>query len=382
MKTLIRIARSCAFFTIAAILLVGSPGKAHALYYADAPYLQYGDFQSYALGLLNYDVTGDEKGTNGPSGIDYSIPSTPGAIKDVAIVLYSAPGNQDLKNNESSSINDPFDSVGGVGGGTYFSTSMTAFPDPGTLGNGSPDVVNGTELTWDITTAALKDYLDGGNLVFYFNNNQTGKTLETISLWAYGQIELVDLDGVADTLYFDFVNNAYAGAPTYYLGGIPNGDVETYSNSYGNGIGVVGQPDTFVPGAYAGPTAGPDAITPSNYAEYVFVRGELCFADVDTPVDCSQPHAFKINTNLGANEAAFSLFSPELQAWLDDVNSPYDILRADFRLATLNNGYEQLFILATPGDGPPPVIPEPSTIVLLLTGICGLFVYQRRRRNP
>ncbi len=377
MKTLATIIRTCTFLAVAAILLVGNPGKAEAIYYADAPYLQYGDFQSYALGLLNYDVTGDEKGTNGPNGIDYSIASSPGAIKD-AIVLYSAPGNQDLKNNESSSINDPFDSVGGVGGGTYFSTSMTEFPDPGTLGDGSPDVPGGTSLTWDITTTALNEYLAGDNLVFYFNNNQTGKTLETISLWAYGQIALVDSDTDAPTLYFDFVNNAYAGAPSFYLGGIPDGDVTLYSNSYGNGIGLVGQPDSFVPGDYEGPIA---AITPSNYPEYVFVRGELCFANVNTPVDCGEAHAFKINTNLGANEAAFSLFSPELQAWLDDVNSPYDILQADFRLATLNNGYEQLFILRTPGEGPPPVIPEPSTIVLLLTGLFGLFIYQRKRKS-
>jgi len=53
----------------------------------------------------------------------------------------------------------------------------------------------------------------------------------------------------------------------------------------------------------------------------------------------------------------------------------YDSMQLELRLEELTNGYEQLFIDATPTND----IPEPTTMILLGSGLLGLFGLKRKK---
>jgi hypothetical protein len=83
-----------------------------------------------------------------------------------------------------------------------------------------------------------------------------------------------------------------------------------------------------------------------------------------------------VNQNLGANNAAFALYSQGLQDALDSGN--YDVMSVDLRMAAEDNGFEQLFIAATTI---PNTIPEPASIALLGAGLALLGFGRKRRKK-
>ncbi len=317
------------------------------------PYRTFGDFQVYSLALLNLIHTGTA--SPGP----YTLPSSGSHINN-QIVIYTGANGQNVTTNPNPDNAYPAPS-GNQNGSTYFSTSLPAPPDPGGAGQFPGDTAN----SWDYTLANVKQAIGANNLLFYFNNNDSnapGTTSQDIYAW--GRVALVDTasTGAKPTLYFDLINSALNSNQIF-------GDVTTYASTGSS----VAQPDTLTFDASGNLT---------NNNDYVRIHGQIEVCTMGgTEVPCSTPGATHhiINQNLGRNNAAFALFSPEIQAILNSPNfEGYDVMQLDVRLANLSGGGEQLFIKTFANST---TVPEPGTLVLLGSGIAALAFFARKRRD-
>lgn len=287
---------------------------------------QYGDFYSYSLPILAYGYDQQYGGGVGP-GTPYYIASSPGQIANTIVVATKS------KETNFSGMDNAYLTPNGSGA-TSFSTGSE--PNPGQLGT-----VPGNQTgTWDSSIAAFKSYLNGTSPAFMFNNNETKeKDGSGEDLLAWARLSLRSSTGAANPLNFDFTNNGG-------LGGIPGGNVANYTSTG------------------AAPVA----------ADYVLSGGQVTLPIGPGGTNVTFDH------NLGANQAAYAIVSPELNEFLatwDENTSLYDVLSIDLRLNGINNGYEQLFVV--PSDYTP--VPEPGTMMLLGMGMLGLAVYGKRRLN-
>ena len=325
-------------------------GQASALTFTDDYAVRYGDFLAWDLPIL---------------GI--SVKSTPGEI-DKYVKLYTG----------SNGHYDNFTALGSSGGDdayaapnhtpNYFSTSLKPdFPDPtGTTFTGD------TANTWDVRLSALSSFLNGSDAIFYFNNNQTGNTLNEISLWAWGQIKIVDDENVLPTLTYDFRNYFDNGGTTVndVLGGQTKLDPSLYTSN-GTSTGVQQA------NAFTLPTSG--NVDGNPY--YAFIPGEVCQNAAGFLVLCTDSTAVgnPVKLNLGANDAAYAMTAPEINALLHTTSfGGYDVMQVEFRMAGLTNGFEQLFIKG--GDTYSTTVPEPTTMLLFGTGLAGLVAVRRRKK--
>ena len=284
-------------------------------------FVQYGDAMSYSLPISQI-----QQGGCPGTGCPWKIDSTPGAIKDLIVIATGADG-VDVTTNIAG-IEGAYGTPSGVNGSTFFSTGT--FASPGYTGT----IANASALTWDANLLALKSFLAGNQLVFFFNNNQVNSgdsSLQSLAAWA--RVTVTDPGGAVINT-FDFVNGCgavhgpapapCAGGPTSPYatvveggGGEFLGDVTHYTSS------AVGAPGT------TGPTAGDNSAT-----DYVLAGGQLCVmtgaGPVPIPVNCATPDpdglgpiqiSAPINHNLGANEAAYALLVPELNGLLGAVFS-------------------------------------------------------------
>ncbi|MFN3750175.1 MAG: PEP-CTERM sorting domain-containing protein [Thiobacillus sp.] len=333
-------------------------------------YFQYGDAQSYSMPILNYVATGSATPTQGDP---YYVPSGPGQIMDCVVIATGT--NNGPVNSNFPGMDDAYRTPDGNGSLPYFSTTDVYY-GPGN--STSPDAPSGPAVgdsnsTWDSTLAALTTYLNGGMPVFMFNNNQVNSGASTNQeLFVWAQISIVDLQGQRQTLYYDF--NAMPGTNH---GGIPNGDVTTYTSA--------GAPTGNYP-------VGPNTGDP-NLDDFVRSGGAVCIL-AGNIVPCGTPGATTINHNLGADRATYAVIFPELNDQLYRLEAMgYDLFRFDFRMGcnpqfftdpnacvgqSLNNGYEQLFLLSS---APPVNVPEPATIGLLGLGLLGLGLARRCRKQ-
>lgn len=219
------------------------------------------------------------------SGCQYSVDSTPGAIKDLIVVAMGVSGTSVTTNVDG--MDNAFTTPSGAGGSSFFRTEAAT-----SLGTNGAVNFNGVN-TWDASLAAMKKFLAGNQLVAFFNNNQiNSQDGSTQSLAAWAQVSITDNTGALLKVY-DFTNDGSKYALfTEGGGGVFNGDVTTYTSA---GLGA--------------PVAGTNAAT-----DYILSGGSVCRL-AGAPVSCSAAHdEGPINHNLGADHAAYAILFPELNA--------------------------------------------------------------------
>lgn len=359
----------CTFIGIggqASALVLPNPYTDTLYHSLDAPVaLPFGDFWSYSLPTLAFFEDLENGGGTGP-GNPYYVTSTPGAIKD-GIVIATGTSSIPATTNPAGMDNAyPTPNSSGI---PNYTTANT--PDPGQVAPFAGDNPD----TWDIQLSALDAYLAGSNLLFFFNNNQVNSGAGgDQNLLAWAQVNIVDLDGAAPTLYFDLTNNNSLPAwpsPVQLPDG-PGGYVSP-------GIADADWPFQDSTGDFPeGPTdlpLPPGESIPADLDDIVLSGGPITFHYYITNPAIVEEET--IDHNLGADQAVYVMWSPEIDFILQGTDFyGYDVMQIDFRFADLNSGYEQIFIQRGEVGSP---IPEPTTMLLLGTGLVGLAGLGRKK---
>lgn len=300
---------------------------------------QYGDFYSYSLPLLATWYDQANGGGTGP-GNPFYIGSSPGQIQDLIVVATGSNGGPVTTN--FAGMDNAYSTPNGVAGNPEFYTNTA---DPSGYGVADPgqivDFLGDTENTWDARVSAMLDFLGGSEMVVFFNNNQINSCEDHScqELFAAAQVRLVSDDGLHE-MYFDLLNNGGLGPIFGFMGG----DTGNYTSA----------------GAWG-----------DDFDDYVLSGGQVCVdATASFFVPCDAPGALVFNHNLGANQAAYALWSPELTAALN--SGLYDVMQVDIRMRDLNNGYEQIFI-GRMESTPPHEVPAPMALALIALGLIGLW---------
>jgi hypothetical protein len=320
--------------------------------------LQFDDFTVYSLALLNFQAQKGQISPNDPFAV-----STNGTSLQNALVIGTGVNGAGSINSDIVSgglADDAYRTPTAPGGG------ITNFvPDATNQGAQGANIPGNTSGTWDITVSALNQYLNGGSLNFFFNLNQTNSQTTTYlnspeDALGWMQVTLRDSTGTNGSVSFWLDGNACNG--------------------------VVGQPNS--------PNCNPNESYPQNNAnntilpvdplhdEWAYIHGQICVSDQGAVLgfgSCQSlgiKGANTVDQNLGANDAAFALYSQTLQ---DALNSGlYDVMSVDFRMAALTDGYEQLLIFAS--NRIPQNVPEPLTITMFGAGLAGVALWRRRRK--
>jgi hypothetical protein len=166
----------------------------------------------------------------------------------------------------------------------------------------------------------MKTFLGGADMVFFFNNNQLNRTEGENSLAVWAQLCITDANGTLVGNYFDFSNR-----------------MSPYALVSGGGGGVpLGDPTTYTAGGRSAP--GYDPLTGNT--DYVLSGGPICLSAAFALVSCDGPYPYgPFNHNLGAENAAYAVIFPELNALMASLfaDATLDLTELTLHMALLKN---------------------------------------------
>ena len=349
-----------------------SAAPAHAINLYGIGFVTFGDALSYSMPFANYQAIGE---VSPNPGDPFYIASSPGAIQDLVVIATGT--NNGPVNTNFAGMDNPFETPSGHSGGNFFSTGSVT--EAGQVSAFTGD----RSGTWDATVASLVNFLQGDQMVFFFNNNQDnsgGSFNQSLAIWA--QAWVTDPSGAVvvapgQSGYYDVSNNGMPFALT----------------TEGGGGTIIGDPTAYT-------SAG--RVTAPGTNDYVLAGGQYCAASSfgGALVPCASPVADigPVNHNLGANNAAYAVVLPELNGLIGAIASnpgaqnllDHYTLHLDIRMGcdpsigaagdaacsgggttwnrNLNSGYEQIFMGRATFNGPTPPgnpVPEPAAPALL-----------------
>jgi len=373
----------CLFTAAATALVIAVGGSSAALADINLPTgncgtgptnncLIFDDFTVYSLAVLNAQAGFGPISNNDP----YNIGTSGNDLHNVIVVATGITGtgsnNTDIITN--GGVDNAYATPSAQGAG--IANFQTSSSNQGAQGN---TIVANSSSTWDINTADLINYLDGGKMAFFFNLNQANSA-NTYLTSAQDALGWLSVTLTNSTLAAQEGAAACAldvnCSRTFYLDGdacdavfdpsSPNCDA---SQSYKGTQPPLSNAD------YANQN-----ILPSdpNHDEWAYIHGAICMSPDGAiqhfgPCAAGDHDNTTVNQNLGASQAAFALYSDMLQYWLTHGN--YDKMSVDMRMAALSNGYEQLVIFSALN------IPEPMTWMMFGAGLLGLMSFAGLRRR-
>jgi len=310
--------------------------------------LVFSDFTVYSLALLNYQAGAGALGPQDP----FYVATNGSALQNSLVVGTGVSGSGSINSDvlPGGVVDNAYSTPNSAGGTTNFQTSAA------TAGIQGSAIPNNSINTWDVNVSSLLGYLNGGQLGFFFNLNQTNTT-------SYLNDPQDALGWMAVTLSDSTGQHA---SKTFYLDG----------NNCTGVLGAPNSPNCDPSQGYAQNNA-EDSILPNPTDKWAYIHGQICMNPAGAVVGfgaCAQGDNVDVtvNQNLGASNAAFALYSGLLQQWL--LSGDYDKMSVDFRMAALDNGYEQLIIGALN-------IPEPMTLMMFAAGLLGLTGLAGLRRR-
>ncbi len=268
-------------------------------------------------------------------------------------------------------MDDAFSTPSGNGSANYFATGSAPEPNP----TGSWDNAVAPN-TWDASISSLRTYLNGSDFVFYFNLNENNSGADALAgltegqdMLAWARVSLIDVDGNQSPLYY-YVSQVVSSPPA--------------------------APGTLPPNTSVFDAGPQEVINGAGWSNtdprWAYVHGAITVWDKPgDPLDGTFKHygaafggeadAKTINQNLGADQAAFALYNPDLSDYITGATaSGYDRVSFDIKFSGIVNGYEQVFVLPTRFQ--PGVVPEPTSVaVWSLLGLVALVPLWRKRHS-